>query len=415
MNDVEIHKLLSPFSYEEVFKEIGLRIRRLEELHKDELLGKISGIGLLGDREYRIEFKKFHDLRYGNVLPSMLESHVSSFLVRDEIHNIPVLLVARVKKISESFLNNALLFFGRYEGDERKVFNWIMVDDNGRLAGNFEGQIIDQMMRSKSSNKIQTRKRELKQKLSFSPIQQWLLKCLLLNDIEREKRGRFREMMWPFESHRKIYDYKILSKASGVSESSCFNFLKLLQEHEYLLIDVHRYRFQNLRRLFDMWEASYLSSRKEEIYLSPIKPMESIESWREKAFHMFHEMNFHFEKEFKVVMSGHLACREIDLSWSNNQSVIFHADANNSEMLEQFAKKMKLRHSESSEDGIRMILHKNDYPVLKVAEGHREMNIADPIQLLLDVLYLGGRGKEQAEYIYEKLLMKHFRDREWMN
>ena len=103
------------------------------------------------------------------------------------------------------------------------------------------------------------------------------------------------------------------------------------------------------------------------------------------------------------------------LSWSNNQSVIFHADANDNEMLEQFAKRMKFCFSESSEDGIRMVLHKNDYPVLKVARGNREMNIADPIQLLLDVLYLGGRGKEQADYIYEKLLMKHFRRHEWMS
>ena len=222
-------------------------------------------------------------------------------------------------------------------------------------------------------------------------------------------------MVWPFEPHRKIQDYKVLSKASGVSESSCYNFVKLLQDHEYLLIDDYSYRFKNLRRLFDMWEANYLSSRKEEIYLSPIKPMESIESWRERAFHLFHEMSFEFEKNFKVVMSGHLACREMDISWSNNQSVIFHAPANDSEMLEIFAKRMKLRPSESSEDGVRMILHKNEYPVLKVAEGHREMNIADPIQLLLDVLYLGGRGKEQAEYIYERLLERHFRRHEWVS
>ena len=412
MNDFEIHKLLAPFSFEEIFREVRLRIKNIKEIEKDDLLGKICGIGFSGDREYRIEFKKYHDLRYGNVLPSMLESHVSAFLAKNRKHNIPVLLIARVRKLSDSFLDNALHFFEKYEN---KDFNWIMIDDNGRLVGNFEGRIIDQMIHSKSLNKIQPRKHELKQVLSFSPIQQWLLKCLLLNDVDQEMRGRFHELMWPFEPNRKIHDYKILSKVSEVSESSCFNFLKLLQDHEYLLIDDYSYRFKNLRRLFDMWEANYLSARKEEIYLSPIKPMESIESWREKAFQMFREMSFGFEKNFKVVMSGHLACREMDLSWSNNQSVIFHADANDNEMLEQFAKRMKLRPSESLEDGIRMIFHKNDYPVLKVARSHREMNIADPIQLLLDVLYLGGRGKEQAEYIYEKLLMKHFRRHEWMS
>ncbi len=412
MSDLEIDKFLAPFSSKDIFKEVGLRITRLDNLQKDDLLGKISGIGFSGGREYLIEFKKYHDLRYGTVLPSMLESYVSFFWDRNRKISISVFLIARVKKLSESFLDNVLRFFERYENQE---FNWIMIDDHGRMVGNFEGQIINQMIRSKSKNNIRPRKYYLKQKLSFSPIQQWLLKCLLLNDIDGKVRGNFQEMMWPFKSHRKLQDYKVLSKVSGVSESSCYNFVKLLQDHEYLFIDDFDYRFNNLRRLFDMWEAHYLAARKDEIYLSPIKPMESIKSWREKAFHMFHKVSFGFEKEVNVVMSGHLACREMDLSWSNNQSVIFHADAKNNEMLEMFVKKMRLRISDSSEDGIRVILHKNDYPVLKVAQGHRKLNIADPIQLLLDVLYLGGRGKEQAEYIYEKVLMRHFRKNKWMS
>ena len=412
MSNFEMHKFLAPFSFEEIVQEVGLRIRGLEKLQKDDLLGKVSGIGFLGNREYRIEFKKYHDLRYGNVLPSMLESYVCSFLPRDLRDSIPVLLIARVKKLSESFLDNALQFFTRYEG---KDFNWIMIDDHGRLVGNVQGRIIDQMIRLKSKNKIQPRKPDFKQKLSFSPLQQWLLKCLLLNGVDGEMGEHFQKKMWPFKPHRKIQNYKVLSEISGVSASSCYNLIKLLQDHQYLYIDAFGYRFKNLRRLFDMWEISYLSARKEEVYLCPIKPIESIESWRKKAFHMFGEVSLKFQKEFKVVMSGHLACREIDLSWSNNKSVIFHADGKNNEILETFVKRMKLRTSESAEDGIRIILHKNDYPVLKIAEGQPDVNIADPIQLLLDVLYMGGRGKEQAEYIYEKLLMKHFRRQKWMS
>ncbi len=48
-----------------------------------------------------------------------------------------------------------------------------MIDDNGRLVGNVEGRIVDQMImiRSEYPNKIRSRNRELRQKLSFSPIQ----------------------------------------------------------------------------------------------------------------------------------------------------------------------------------------------------------------------------------------------------
>ena len=409
MNNIEIQRLLSPFSFKEIFQEIGLQIKEIREIEKDDLLGKISGNVFFKNREYQIEFKKYHDLRYGNVLPSMLESHLSSYYAKDNKQEVPVLLIARVKKLSDSFLDNAIHFFNRYEN---KSFNWFMIDDQGRLVGQFEGQIIDKMVRLKSSNKIRHKKHESKHKLSFSPIQQWLLKYLLLNDVEKDLKEKFGSMLWPFESHKKIHDYKVLSKISDVSASSCFNFLKIMQTHEYLFIDEYKYYFRNLRKLFDLWEAQYLSARKEEIYLSPIRPMESIESWREKIFHLLRELNPNLKN--KIVMSGHLACQKMDLAWSNNQSVIFHV-ADDSEMLEKLIKKLKLRPSESPKDGIRMILHKNDYPVLKVAEDHREVNIADPIHLMLDVLYLGGRGKEQADYIFEKILKRHFKRNEWMS
>ena len=139
MNNIEIQRLLSPFSFKEIFQEIGLQIKEIREIEKDDLLGKISGNVFFKNREYQIEFKKYHDLRYGNVLPSMLESHLSSYYAKDNKQEVPVLLIARVKKLSDSFLDNAIHFFNRYEN---KSFNWFMIDDQGRLVGQFEGQII---------------------------------------------------------------------------------------------------------------------------------------------------------------------------------------------------------------------------------------------------------------------------------
>ncbi len=408
VNEEEINKLLSPFSFQDVLRGLDLNASEIEEAEKDKLLGKVDGYLSSNRGDYLIEIKKYHDLRYASVLPSMFESFASRRFLRRNSRSkrvdLPILLIARVKKLSDSFLDNALEFFDRYESRE---FNWILIDDSGKLAGNFEGRILERSIHKELNRKIELHKKEYKQKLSFSPIQQWLLKCLLMNGLS--------ERLWPFELQRKIHDYKVLSAFSGVSESSCFNFVKLLQEQEYLYIDGHEYQFRDLKKLFDMWEMNYSSSRKEEVYLSPIRPMISLEEWREEAFHYFHKVSHQIEKKLAVIMSGHLACRELDLSWSNNKSVIFHAKKDQEDVLEKFIKRMKLRISDNPEDGIRLVLHKNEFPVIQVAREHRELNIADPIQLLLDVQYSGGRGREQADYIYERVLEKHFRSMGWKN
>lgn len=407
-NEEEINKLLSPFSFQDVLRGLDLNAREIEEAEKDKLLGKVDGYLSSNRGDYLIEIKKYHDLRYASVLPSMFESFASrGFLRRDsriKRADLPILLIARVNKLSDSFLDNTLEFFDRYESRD---FNWILIDDSGKLAGNFEGHIVERSINKELNRKIELHKREYKQNLSFSPIQQWLLKCLLLNGLN--------ERFWPFERQIKISDYKVLSRFSGVSESSCFNFIKLLKEQEYLYIDGHEYRFRDLKKIFDMWEMNYSSSRKEEVCLSPIRPMISLEEWREKAFHFFQKESHQIEGKLAVVMSGHLACRELDLSWTNNKSVIFHAKKYQEDVLEKFIKRMKLRISDSPKDGIKLILHKNDSPVIRVAREHRELNIADPIQLLLDVEYSGGRGREQADYIYERVLEKHFRSMGWKN
>lgn len=416
VNEEEINKLLSPFSFQDVLRGLDLNAREIEEAEKDKLLGKVDGYLSSNRGDYLIEIKKYHDLRYASVLPSMFEGFVSRrFLRRDSRSrrlDLPILLIARVKKLSDSFLDNALEFFDRYESRE---FNWILIDDSGKLVGNFEGRILERSIHKELNLKIELHKKEYKQKLSFSPIQQWLLKCLLLNGLDNSNRGMFGERLWPFESQRKIHDYKVLSKFSGVSESSCFNFVKLLQEQEYLYVDVHEYQFRDLKKLFDMWEMNFSSSRKEEVYLSPIRPIISLEEWREEAFYYFHKVSHQIEKKLAVIMSGHLACRELDLSWSNNKSVIFHAKKDQEAVLEKFIKRMKLRISDNPADGIRLVLHKNEFPVIQVAREHRELNIADPIQLLLDVQYSGGRGREQADYIYERVLEKHFGRMGWKN
>jgi hypothetical protein len=77
---------------------------------------------------------------------------------------------------------------------------------------------------------------------------------------------------------------------------------------------------------------------------------------------------------------------------------------------------MKLRPSNEKNGDIRVVLQKKEMPILKIDEmGEGRHVFADPIQLMFDVEYLGGRGKEQSDYIYEKVLLKHFRSWQWQS
>ena len=115
VNKEEINKLLSPYSFQDVLRGLDLSAKGIEGAEKDKLLGKVDGYLSSSRGDYLVEIKKYHDLRYPSVLPSMFESFASRRFLKGESKNrkvnLPIILIARVKKVSESFLDNALNFF----------------------------------------------------------------------------------------------------------------------------------------------------------------------------------------------------------------------------------------------------------------------------------------------------------------
>jgi hypothetical protein len=134
----------------------------------------------------------------------------------------------------------------------------------------------------------------------------------------------------------------------------------------------------------------------------------NIEKWRATALEKFaHWSNWN---DSEIVMSGHMAAKAYDLSISNESSVVFHASGPRSKDFRGFLQEMKLRVSETPSDGISVIFSSNRFPVREVRRFSQDGGfIADPIQVFLDVQYTGARGREQADFIFERFLEPHFR------
>jgi hypothetical protein len=412
MNNMEI---LSKYGFKqneelgEVLNLLGLSYHKDNiHLRVDDLTSKLDGVISTHGRSIHLQIKRMADLRYPNLLPNLLESYLDS-----KKENGDFLLIVRTPKVSESAKNRIEEYLLRYSFREK--FNWLIVDDLGAVVGKFQDRDIKKKIKwswMKSKKQILSHVKE-KGQMTFSPIQQWLLKNLLLNGLHENKNNSgWNLIMWPGEFNESLGDYKNLARSSGVSPSSCFNFIKQLVDSNYLSLDGNEYHFKNLDDLFQLWSNKYLSDKKEEAYLTPIRPFSSIEEWRSTALSKFREFSLSHRSE--IVMGGHLGAKAMGLSFSNESSVILYTPSVSSKEFESFLKFMKLRFSDSNEDGILVQLQKSPYPIMKLLDFGKEKGMfADPIQLFLDVQHIGARGKEQSEYIYEKMLVKHFKRYKW--
>lgn len=393
----------------EILEILGLKNSKILEIENVSDVAK--SVYHFVKSDLKIEYKKFGDLRYPQILTALLES----FLSQKGAINNPKSAIALIeikrpfdKNKKEAIVDRVEAFLDKYNARE---LNWLILDANGNLAGIVNHNRIDNKIHVESyterANKVIER-----QSLQFSSTQQWLSKILLLNGINRNEEFH---SLWPIKYNENIHDYKILAKVSGVSESSCFNFIKLLEAKNFLSLDKYEYQFKNLDSFFSLWKSFSQSEKKEELFLTPRKPYGDMEKWQQHAAFEFSEFCKRQERG-QFVMGGHLACRAQGLDFSNNISSIFYVSSVNNEVFENFMSTMKLRPSDAKNGDIRVIVQKKEMPILKIDDIGEDRHVfADPIQLMFDVEYLGGRGKEQSDYIYEKVLLKHFRSWQWQS
>ncbi len=239
--------------------------------------------------------------------------------------------------------------------------------------------------------------------LRFSGNQQWLLKFLLLNGIEPS--------YWPYPPNERLFISTALGRASGVSQSTCYELLKALEARGFYLPLRNGYRMRRLPELLKLWTDSLQKQRSAVLYLMPTRPGQRAQDWWNKKRSMgglpgSHNLNARFS------IGGGAACAWFQQKVVVDFSIAFHLASHQTSTLDQFLSLMGLVHAPGKSD-IRVILHRSEKPAIEMIDFRDQANpYVDVLQAILDVL-AEPRGREQFDKIVERVLLPFWKRKGW--
>jgi hypothetical protein len=110
-----------------------------------------------------------------------------------------------------------------------------------------------------------------------------------------------------------------------------------------------------------------------------------------------------------IVLGGHHACHMLDLGRSNIRSVRLY--------VEEFAdalRRLELVPTEGGSSLLEIVEPKARDSVFRASIRRDRFNVADVLQLYLDLRSSAARGVEQSDFLFERVLEPHFRRAGWL-
>ena len=252
---------------------------------------------------------------------------------------------------------------------------------------------------SSSSSSSSSSLSSSKIKLSFSDLDQWLIKVLLLSPLD---------MASQFWGGPKGYAENAfqLSKLSGVSQMPA-NLWAQAMEYSGYLKRIGRKKMIPLRieALIEEWIGRYRFSDNN-IY--PFRSMFRVSNYDAFIGELFEEIRLNSEKLGELGIAAHLSCKLHEVKHSSAKSIHIYCR----EDIHNVARILKLVPSEE-ERKADLFLVEPKYPksvfggVLK----KKEIPVCDILQCYLDLYYLPDRGREQAAIVYENIISQIIRSR----
>lgn len=299
--------------------------------------------------------------------------------------------------------------------------DWLLLSETGRYYAMIGGKSAIGQLSEPKANASRSfldhyveafSKHPSKQRISavtFTGNHQWILKYLLLNGIESK--------YWGASTFTGQWNSNTLKVQAGYNTAAqTHNVLVELEEAGYLVRTRGRIVFRDLRRLFESWIQAYHTQKHVLMPLGPLYPGEDFDQWRDKKGGWWARFEQAAGKaNVPILVGGHMGCFALGVGWSNNPSILLHATIAHPPSLELFLRAMELKETDNTNSPIQLQLHRFQKPVLDVVELEEkpQNRTVDIIQCILDVSLFGGRGEEQAEHIFEKILFPHFRRMEW--
>jgi hypothetical protein len=236
-------------------------------------------------------------------------------------------------------------------------------------------------------------------KLSFSDIDQWLIKVLLLSPVD------IALQFWggPMGYAENAFQ---LSKLAGVSQMPANLWAKAMEYSGYLK-RIGRKNMVPLRieALIEEWIGRYRFSDNN-IY--PFRSMFRVSNYDAFIGELFEEIRLNSDKLGELGIAAHQACKLHEVKHSSAKSIHIYCR----EDIHNVAKILKLVPSEE-EQKADLFLVEPKYPksvfggVLK----KKEIPVCDILQCYLDLYHLPDRGREQAAIVHENIISRIIRSR----
>ncbi len=224
----------------------------------------------------------------------------------------------------------------------------------------------------------------------FAPKFQWLLKILLLNGFEPEYWGG------PAVPPRNVSE---LAKAGGVSQPYASKFVAAAVASDYLERSPEGFILRRIDSLLEEWAAAArLKPQGRHLHVAPMFPLDG-QSLHEAILKRLRSQQ-KADGSPKAVIGGHFACELMNLDRSNIKSALIYIDGRAEEFLSAWdlaEVAQEMGHLDLVEPASKQSIFAGH----GLAQG---IPICDIIQCYLDVRWSPARGREQADFIYERVL-----------
>jgi len=352
-----------------------------------------------GKRKYAIEVKQSRQIQL--VLSHLLPRGILLLQAAKRLSGyIPIVAVV-VEKLDQRDIHRVADFIRHFAPE----VGWLLVDEYGGAAfkdpDKDEHRILPPLNRQPSmlvrspESDYHFSDRHSKQ-LSFSDLDQWLLKVFLLGHpgADADYWGGPQGI---------VQNAFQLSKLSGVSPPISNFWFNAMESSGYLK-RIGREKAILLRpnALIEEWRGKYRFGDNRILPYRSIYPVSKDDDYFHDVLGRIKSCN---EDVAQLAISGHQACKEFGIKHSSAKSIHVYFWGN----IGLVANSLNLVPAESANEA-NVFLVEPKYP--KSVFGGRVVRkgipICDILQCYLDLFNLPDRGREQADFIYENILFKMF-------
>jgi hypothetical protein len=272
--------------------------------------------------------------------------------------------------------------------------NWILLDESGVGLIHVDGK-DEELAVSVSFKKESVHCPASSQGNLFSPKNQWLLKVLLLPGIDQRYWGG------PKQKPQSVGE---LAEVSVVSQPAVSAFINRAEQSGFLKRSSQGFIIQRHQELLEDWAYALKHKHRDQVGLRFLYENEPEDRFLKKIRDYCNKSK-DCGQGLPIVLGRHLACHLLGIGRSNVRSASLYASRPQEEILSALDLVVDESKSASS-----LVLVRAPFPkaIFDSSALIDDVPVSDIVQCYLDVYHSIDRGREQAEYIYQKVLGPFF-------